>query len=400
MKKWIAMLLAFCLIFSITACKAKDNNNKQDPTSDSTNSSTGGADQSGDSAVRQRPMVSVSLPAVTKPFTADNGTVIFNYTYQNISMIVPDPDIADKVIIDFLTRIDQTNSVAESIYTAAKKSYSANSPWTPYICSITYSPQRIDMGVLSLFGNDVRYSGGAHSVTSGISVSYDLITGKALSLSDVLTEGTSADSICQLVINTLADLSAEVTLHSDYASTVTDYFSDKFSELDTWYLSQTGLCFYFSPYEIAPYSSGVVVAEIPYEKLTGIMEDAYFPAERDSASGTVYATSFDSADLESYSQFSEIVLNDDSDKILLYTDKSVYDVQLQSGIWSTNGKLYTPIYTAFAAHTLTPGDAIMVEAALTDANPALRLSYKTGNDTVSVFITKSSDGSISLTAGS
>ena len=401
MNKLIALLLSVCVLFTIAGCKKTPDKtpNHQVPHAETSTSSTEDSTQTGGIPVGQKPMVSVSLPIVTESTSADNGTVIFNYTTQVPYLIVPDPDVAEDVINDFLTRIDPINTDAESILEAARSAYTGSSLWTPYVCSITYAPQRVDYGILSLFGNDVRFSGGAHSVVTGVSINYDLITGKALSLTDILTDSTSADTVCQLVINALADLSTEVTLNSDYETTVTDSFSGKLADNGSWYLSQTGLCFYFSPYEIAPYSAGVVVVEIPYEKLTGIMEDAYFPAERDAVSGTVSAESFDAADLDAYTQFSEIVLESGKEKILLYTDKSVYDVRIESGTWSASGKLYTPMYTVFAAHTLTPGDAVMVESALTEAAPALRLSYKTGSETVTTFISKASDGSVQLTAG-
>lgn len=403
MKKWIALLLSACLLLSVAGCKKAPEQIKDNGTNDSQPVTPNGSESNNSTdtpVVKQLPMVSISLPTVTESVTAENGTVIFEYTSQQApSMIVPDPNVAEAVINDFLNRIDSTTADKDSIQAAAENSYSGKGSFTPYIYSITYAPQRIDFGVLSLLGTDVRYTGGNHASSSGTSVSYDLITGKVLTLGDILKSSTSADTICQLVLNALTDLSAEITLYKGYEETVADRFSGKLSENEAWYLSQTGLCFYFSPYEIAPYSAGVVVVEIPYEKLTGIMEDAYFPAERDTVSGTVGAIKFDIDNLQNYTQFSEVIMEEGKDQILLRTDKSVYDLRIESGIWSASGKIYTPMYTVFAAHTLTPGDAVLIESALTESAPALRLKYKTGNSTVEVFIVKASDGSVKLISG-
>ena len=45
----------------------------------------------------------------------------------------------------------------------------------------------------------------------------------------------------------------------------------------SWYFSDTGMHFYFSPYEIAPYVVGEVDIEIPYAELRGILKEEYFP---------------------------------------------------------------------------------------------------------------------------
>jgi hypothetical protein len=151
-----------------------------------------------------------------------------------------------------------------------------------------------------------------------------------------------------------------------------------FASFKNWYFSNKGLCIYFDPYEIAPFSSGVVTAEISYSKLTGILKDSYFPAETDPVAGTVDVMPFSEDALENFSQLAELVLNKGGTKFLLYTNTAVTDVEILA---DDNDTLFTDSATnesfRFLIYTLTPGDAIMLEADI--SNTDLLISYQTGN---------------------
>ena len=160
---------------------------------------------------------------------------------------------------------------------------------------------------------------------------------------------------------------------------VDDRFQRDVLDDESWYFSQTGLCFYFSPYEIAPYASGVIVAEVPYEQLTGILENAYFPEEIPAVKGTMLKAAFDASAQEEYESFWEISLEEGSPKILLHPDTTLYNVWLEIG---NNDEEFIPEYTVFAASALQAKDAIVIThdnvASLSD----LRISYTSNNKTV------------------
>ena len=88
--------------------------------------------------VTKTPMAAVALPVQTETAAAADGTEIFRYTYQNISLIAPDPEVADLVIVDFLNRIDATRDTAKSIHTMAETAYSGNGSFSPYLCMISW----------------------------------------------------------------------------------------------------------------------------------------------------------------------------------------------------------------------------------------------------------------------
>lgn len=346
------------------------------------------------SSVVQLPMAAVALPVLTETAKAADGTEIFHYTYQNISLITPDPQIADQVIIDFLNRIDATRDTAENIHAIAESAYSGTGSFSPYLCMISYEPKRIDAGVLSLLGAQASYYGTRHPETVYSAVNYDLITGEVLMLRDILSEDTAKDVILQAVLDDLDDNSKQLYLYGDYEEIVRQHFSTSAVQRN-WYFTADSLCFYFSPNEVAPYTSGVIETKIPYGKLAGLVKDAYFPAEQDTASGTVAAQLFTQADLDAYTRFSEVVLDEDGEKLLLHSDAAVHNIKIETGTWSATGSFYTPQHTVFATANLSAGDAIMIQALLSDASPALRLSYESGEETVRFYIGKE-NGSVIL----
>jgi len=379
MKKFICLFLAFVLVFSVAGCK------KNEP-APSQPAATPPADIGG--PVAQKPLIAVSMPVITEQFKAESGAVLCNYIYQEMSLFFADPEIADKVYINFLNRVDATRVIADQLYADANAAYSGPDFWTPYLCQYTYEPKRIDQSVLSMLGTYATYSGGARPEAVFLSLNYDLITGDVLSLSNILSEGASIDRLSDLVIAALDAQKEEKFLDDNFAETVKNNLSDGSGLYDAWYFTQSGLCFFFSPYEIAPYASGVIVAEIPYEKLTGIIKDDFFPAERDSATGTLLCQSFSVDNSEKFTKFAEIIADKDGEQSFIYTDKAIYDLRIERGTWSASGETFNPQHTILAAASLTPGDAVYIQAKLPEGKSDLRITYTTDSGTVSVFLQK------------
>lgn len=401
MKKLISMLLILCFIFTLLGCGAKtDDGSTTEPSEAPTESVTQATEDTvaQENEVKQLPMFAVALPLFTEKVFADNGNEIFSTQYQNISLTVTDPEIADKIILDYLNRTN-IHDQAEQVLELAKQSYSEDAAYfAPYLAKITFKPVRIDSSVLSMFGVHTTYSGGGHGEYVFTSVTYDLVNGDALSLGSILTQNATGDDICNLVLSSLSEQKEDEQLFEGYEDLVKDGFSRNYKQITDWYFSDTGLCFFYSPYEIAPFAAGEVIAEIPYSQLTGILKDDYFPAEAEKVSGTVAAEMFSDATHENFTQFAEVTLDKDGEQVLLYTDKSVYDVRIETVSWLADGTSYSVENTVFAAYTLTPGDAIVVKALLSETMPNLLLSYKTGDQTVRYLLAYDGrDGTVTLT---
>lgn len=405
MKKIISAILALVLLYGLCGCSMPSHNNndstspKPESTYPSTDPSTTPSSSPSDidtPSTQLAPMVSVSLPVTTLPGKADDGTVIFNYTYQEISLTLNDPDVAENIILDFMNRVDGTRVEADKIYENAKNEYSNSGDWNPYLCLITYDPMRLDQSIFSLLGCYATYQGSIHPETQHLSVNYDLITGNTLSLHEILTNEATCDMLYKLTVEALSAKSEDYYLFNDYEDLLKPYFESNINRIDDWYLSSNGLCFFFQPYEIAPYASGVIVAEIPYEKLWGILKEDCFPAETDATSGQAHSALFSEINPDKFNKYVELILDNQADNALLYTDGSIQNIRIETGDWSANGTYYTPKHTVFAASGLSYGEAILIEASLAGKLPTLHLHYETNGKYESRFITKDETGKIVL----
>ena len=157
MRKVLLLLLALCMLVSLFGCLAPSNNSTTD-----TGASTTTPNTPSTPSIPQADLISVAVPVITETTKADDGTTLFSYTYQNMHLTMPEADIADKIIVDFLNRIDKTRSAAESLSNAATAAYVPGKNWNRYQYQITYSPTRIDYNVLSMFGSNTSYNGASH----------------------------------------------------------------------------------------------------------------------------------------------------------------------------------------------------------------------------------------------
>lgn len=376
MKKQICFILALCLVITLSGCFRADNSPSQTP-----NNTTGNQE------TQTKPtepnfnetMVAVSVPTITDDTVAEDGTVICQYTYQHMSLVLHKPDVADKIILDFLNRVDTTTGSAEDIAEMAKQAYSPSATsWIPYLYHITYSPTRVDHQVLSLFGNNVVFSGAGHPERTCTSANYDLLTGDVLTLASIMTQNSSTEDFCNLVLDGLSEMAEGDYLYEDYKATVKKRFNSDATKDEAWYFTQTGLCFYFSPYEIAPYSSGIISVEIPYEKLEDLLHEAYFPAGQYAERGSVKITPFEEANLDNFSHIAELVTNKDGKMYMLSSDGSIQNVRIQLSDKTGN-------YTVFAAYSISQGDGIMIQAD-DSLLQNMRITYKTGTEIVTAPI--------------
>lgn len=387
MKKIITFLLSLVMCLTLFACgrTTVEPPATSGPTDNNSNSSNQNDQQQKPTTETKLPeedksLVAVSVPAKTENLTAEDGTVLFQYTYQSLSMVLNKPAVADKVIVDFLNRVDVSHTAAQSVADMAKTAYNGDKNWIPYVYNLTYRPTRVDHKVLSLFGNNVIFTGASHPERTCVAANYDLTSGDVLTLASIMTKDAKTDDFCKLVLDALSPRAEGDYLYENYAQTVKQRFSGDASRDESWYFTATGICFYFVPYEIAPYTSGVIHVEIPYEKLDGILYSAYLPAQRESANGSISVTDFTNVDMKKFSHIAELIVNTNGKMYMLHTDKDVHDIEIS--VTDPTGT-----YTVFAAYGLTDGDGIMVQA-----NESLlknmELRYISGGQIITTPITK------------
>jgi hypothetical protein len=215
---------------------------------------TGGGDY-----VRQN-MISISLPEMTNTVLSEDGVVLFRHTFQDVSLISPNPRVNEAVTLDLLQRMDINASTVAQLENLTQH-YTPGTEWSTLYYEFLYSPSRIDSSVLSLVGAESIYSGSGQAINSTICVNYYMPTGNVMTLSQVLSEESGAqDALLQALLRVLAYNATQWGLYEDYSEPVIRYFPSYLQQESIWYFSPEGLNICFAPYEIAPQSSSRLVA--------------------------------------------------------------------------------------------------------------------------------------------
>ena len=384
MKKLFAVLLCVCLTLTGAGCGAAPKDTSPSITDASNQVIISSPTQPYHSPQIEYPMHAIVMPTVSVDTVADDGTVIFTQSYQRIQLILNGTDKADVIAADLESRTNNALLGSAEIEDYARSDYENPEMWDPYFVNVSYTPTRIDQAILSLFCNHSSYSGGNHPSLVTESVTYDLATGNALKLSDILAESISGADLCAMISTALTPMAEE--LYYDYEACLEDIFSVSLSNIRNWYFSHSGLNFHFSPYEIAPYSSGTIIATIPYEQLKDILREDYFPTVQPEATGSLYAETFLPDDTERFTFLAEVELDADGTMVLIHPDATVTDVRIESGEWTSDGSRYIPDSTVFTADAVGLGNGILLTADLSSDSPALRLVYSSGGQEVSAFI--------------
>ena len=317
------------------------------------------------------PMSAVALPVVTESSKANDGTPLFTYSYQNMSLFLQDAPVADEIYLDFLNRLDACHTFAIGLHSSAASAYTGQKDWIPYSLRVQYQPMRFDEMVMSLFASESIFDGTTRGNSTNFSVTYDLLTGKALGIRDILVADYSAEDLVDLIVAGLAQYEKDELLFPNYATLISDMFYTN-RPAENWYFDQGGLCFFFNPYEIAPYSSGMLISTIPYDTLSGLLKDGYFPSESVTFAGTPGVMDFSTASTNNFNAFAELILSDGGKELLLYAEGTLLNVRIETGTRSENGKEFIPEATVFAATAISSGDAVMIQCGSAD----LQLTYE------------------------
>lgn len=324
-----------------------------------------------------KPFTAVSLTPNGDSLLAQDGTTIYRYSSQHLTLVMNDHEIAQGITADFNDRADRLVQGAVADLEAVKADYTGQSDWYSYFCDIRYDARRLDQAVLSLAGHQLFYDGTHRSGENTFALSYDMQTGIKLRLQDVLVEDFSADVLSALIADALAPQAED--LYSDYTDSISGLFRSN-APVDNWYFTKNGLCFFFNPYEIAPLSLGTVLAELPYDMLLGILKDAYFPDEAVEFYGSLAMMPFASADTGAIDQFAEVILDEGGSQYLLLPQGTVLDVSVQTGTWTKDGA-FAPDATIFVAEALSQGNALMLQLPK-EALGSLHISYRSGSELI------------------
>lgn len=316
-------------------------------------------------------LAAVTVPLTTDRFCLDDGTELFSYSYQHMNLVFPDAAVADRVTLEFLNRVDASHTESENILSIAQADYADSEQWIPYFYRVIYNPTRIDHGVMSLFGMQNSYNGGMHGNISCIAVNYDMTTGDVLTLGSIMHENAQKEDFIEIVSEQLKEMADEYYLYDDFEASVHQRLGGDENLYEDFFFTTTGLNFFFSPYEIAPYASGIITVEIPYSDLPGLIYDGYFPPERQAVDGSVKTGLFSQTDMEQFNNMAEIILPDSEELYVIYPDGPVDDLTVTV---RTDQKTL-PDYTVFMAFEMADNDAVVLHLP-TDQSEKISVSYQ------------------------
>ena len=360
MKQWIILILCLCLTVSgctsATTLESRPAESQEAPITEPTLESNDPIETISPMEY-SKPLTAISMIPYSEAVRHKSGATLYSWSSQNISLVMNDYGVAQVITLDFTNRDDRIIQAAVEDLAAANTDYTGHEDWIPYFCDIRYTPTRLDQIILSLAGNELLYDGTHRSGESTFAFNYDMQTGMYLSLRDILNPDYSADLLVSCILEALSGKSED--LFEDYTYSISSMF-DSNAPIENWYFTENGLCFFFNPYEIAPQRKGVILAEIPYPQLVGILKDAYFPEEAVEYSGKLLMAEFDAAPTEDIPRYMEAVMDNGGNRYLIYVQGTVQNICVETGSWTKNGT-FVPENTVFFAEALTEDIALILE---------------------------------------
>ncbi len=376
MKRTLAMLLCFALTASLAACV------QVEAPPQTTLPSAAGTEPAETSAPGETTAPAQTEPAETVPDETPGVLPDYNipltaialprfdegqFSYPNVTFLHTDAQVARLVLLDLRNRMEKFR-LAQPV-------------------RVSCDPMRVDQSILSLV-----LTGETEAEHSLRFVTYDLVTGEPLELPRLLSTDASMDMLLALLQDSLGGMQG---VYSWYADILFELFGGN-SLPESWYFSSQGLCFYFMPYEVAPYS---VTAVLPYEKLAGLIRDRYYPPELPQTAGQMQVIRFEDAQLSSFSAFAEVVLDDCESAYLLYPSDAVTELRISTVAYSEASAAPVAQDVIFATDILTPGQAVRIQYTFAGLMSTLEIRYiSDGLEQISYLRLSDEDGSILLSS--
>ena len=116
--------------------------------------------------------------------------------------------------------------------------------------------------LISLIYRWSLYEGGAHGNHAKYCMNFDKSTGETITYGHLIKDEAALLAIVELEFRSLHGMTPDENMYSIY-----DFKKGQFQLSENFAFTVAGLAFYYNPYEIAPYSAGLIEFTIPYDKL-------------------------------------------------------------------------------------------------------------------------------------
>lgn len=366
MKKTISMLLCCAMLGTLCACQH-------------------GGDYEKRTYVPQFDMT-VSYGFEDEELKSDDGTTYYRQSLGTATVSSKDERTAERINSSLAELYVRFGADAEYTRRVAEDQTDGEQIALSYYCAPSVT--RCDTRVLSAVFDVSQDIGGIHADSTRTSRSYNADNGSLLTLADI---AKNEEQLKTFIKNYVIGLAAGDDYKEGGVSILFDDFESTINDLvdagANWYFSDGGLVFYANPYDIAPYSRGVLLFEIPYSALEEFIDEGFMPAEYEGENGMLLADDGDKLDRSSLNILGTVTVDEDGQSVVLSAEETVYNV-----------KIYTSGRMLWQRNYLTTGEGVEVKSFIPDAQPSIAVSYELadGTEIVRGIFQSGKDGSILL----
>lgn len=366
MKKTISMLLCCAMLGALCACQH-------------------GGDYEKRTYVPQFDMT-VSYGFEDEELKSDDGTTYYRQSLGTATVSSKDERAAERINSSLAELYVRFGADAEYTQRVAEDQPDGEQIALSYYCAPSVT--RCDTRVLSAVFDVSQDIGGIHADSTRTSRSYNADNGSLLTLADI---AKNEEQLKTFIKNYVIGLAAGDDYKEGGVSILFDDFESTINDLvdagANWYFSDGGLVFYANPYDIAPYSRGVLLFEIPYSALEEFIDEGFMPVEYEGENGMLLADDGDKLDRSSLNILGTVTVDEDGQSVVLSAEETVYNV-----------KIYTSGRMLWQRNYLTTGEGVEVKSFIPDAQPSIAVSYELadGTEIVRGIFQSGKDGSILL----
>lgn len=366
MKKTISMLLCCAMLGALCACQH-------------------GSDYEKRTYVPQFDMT-VSYGFEDKELKSGDGTTYYRQSLGTATVSSKDERAAERINSSLAELYVRFGADAEYTQRVAEDQTDGEQIALSYYCAPSVT--RCDTRVLSAVFDVSQDIGGIHADSTRTSRSYNADNGSLLTLADI---AKNEEQLKTFIKNYVIGLAAGDDYKEGGVSILFDDFESTINDLvdagANWYFSDGGLVFYANPYDIAPYSRGVLLFEIPYSALEEFIDEGFMPVEYEGENGMLLADDGDKLDRSSLNILGTVTVDEDGQSVVLSAEETVYNV-----------KIYTSGRMLWQRNYLTTGEGVEVKSFIPDSQPSIAVSYELadGTEIVRGIFQSGKDGSILL----
>lgn len=349
MKKTISMLLCCAMLGTLCACQH-------------------GGDYEKRTYVPQFDMT-VSYGFEDEELKSDDGTTYYRQSLGTATVSSKDERAAERINSSLAELYVKFGADAEYTRRVAEDQTDGEQIALSYYCAPSVT--RCDTRVLSAVFDVSQDIGGIHADSTRTSRSYNADNGSLLTLADI---AKNEEQLKTFIKNYVIGLAAGDDYKEGGVSILFDDFESTINDLvdagANWYFSDGGLVFYANPYDIAPYSRGVLLFEIPYSALEEFIDEGFMPVEYEGENGMLLADDGDKLDRSSLNILGTVTVDEDGQSVVLSAEETVYNV-----------KIYTSGRMLWQRNYLTTGEGVEVKSFIPDAQPSIAVSYELADGT-------------------